>query len=186
MTRVRICGRSRTDSPPSEAMAASTSAVVLPLLNLTRMSSGPLALPGIGLCVALTLGGGVTGAPGTGLAVGAGDAAVIDEGATVGTDAAAIGAAGAISCRTKARRTIPATRLRLDTRAECAPCDAEAPTWLDPNPLTPRCGLRKRHGPEKRKTESDRNENRNQPRLPLPLPQARDEASAWTQAGPAA
>src|SRR2546425_5466600 len=128
MTRVRICGRSRTDSPPSEAMAASISALVLPLLNLTRMSSRPSALLGIGLCGALTIGGGVTGRPGAGLEVGAGEAEVIDEGAAVGTDAAAVGAAGAISCKTKARRTIPASRLRLDTRAKCAPCDAEAPT----------------------------------------------------------
>src|SRR3989442_2395392 len=171
MTRVRICGRSRTESPPSEAMAASISALVLPALNLTRMSSRPLALPGIGLCVALTLGGGVTGAPGPGLAVGAaGDAAVIDEGATVGANAAAIGAAGAMSCRTSARRTIPASRLRLDTRAECTPCDANAPTWLDPNPLTPRCGLRKRHGPEIRKTEPDPNEERKRWGLAGPLP----------------
>src|SRR5438093_13763341 len=100
MTRVRICGRSRTESPPSEAMAASISALVLPALNLTRMSSRPLALLGFGLCVALTLGGGVIGAPGTRLAVGAGDPALIEEGATGGTDAAAVGAAGAMSGRT--------------------------------------------------------------------------------------
>src|SRR5438128_3260561 len=76
MTRVRICGRSRTESPPSEAMAASISALVLPALNFTRMSSRPLALLGIELGGALMPGGGVTGGPGAGLAVGAGDAAV--------------------------------------------------------------------------------------------------------------
>src|SRR5207245_11512864 len=79
MTRVRICGRSRTDSPPSEAMAASISALVLPLLNLTRMSSRPSALLGIGLCGALTIGGGGTGRAGAGLEGGDGAAEGIGE-----------------------------------------------------------------------------------------------------------
>src|SRR3989442_5376544 len=118
MTRVRICGRSRTESPPSEAMAASISALVLPLLNFTRMSSRPFALLGIGLCGALTLGGGVTGAPGTGLAVGAGDPAVIDEGATAGTDAAPAGAGGA-AARGSAGGTGPARGRRRRAPAAC-------------------------------------------------------------------
>src|SRR3989441_373009 len=58
MTRVRIWGRSRTKSPPSDAIAASIAALVAPPLNFTRMSSRPLAGAADGLALGPAVGDG--------------------------------------------------------------------------------------------------------------------------------
>ena len=58
MTRVRIWGRSRTESPPSDAIAASIAALVAPPLNFTRMSSRSLAGAADGLELGAAVGDG--------------------------------------------------------------------------------------------------------------------------------
>src|SRR2546430_16624508 len=58
MTRVRIWARSRTESPPSDAIAASIAALVAPPLNFTRMSSRSLAGAAAGLELGAAVGAG--------------------------------------------------------------------------------------------------------------------------------